>query len=233
MNTKAFKIFTLFLSLGFMSCHKSGSIVAPSSVTIVNALAGSDPIVPVFGIGNPPNFENAVQINYGSSQVYSPLSGNTSLSIKPITDTNHSIFNGNLDLKPGGIYSIYFSGNLTKPDTLLSWDIIPVHADSTVGIRFINLSPGSEALSINLIGTSDPVSAYNSLEYRKIGPFKSYPAHAGAASEYDFEIRNAKTGDVLATFNWSYSLFKNTTVVISGVENSGDNPIIVFTVNNY
>src|SRR5580658_3908700 len=69
--------------LTILSCNKnSGGLSSPASVNIVNAITTSKPLIPVFGTnGSIQYFASAQTVGYGSSALYSPLSGPNSLYI--------------------------------------------------------------------------------------------------------------------------------------------------------
>src|SRR5258708_9590726 len=145
-------ILAFALSPAILSCHKSGTLFAPVSLNVVNAIASSQQIIPVLGTTDTIlYFSNAVSIGYGSTQLYSHISGPNILYVVQGTDTAPSkekLFNGILDLTAGGIYSFFLAGDTTKADTLLVQDHIPQYSDSSAGAPFVYLSPGSQAISI-------------------------------------------------------------------------------------
>jgi hypothetical protein len=223
-----------------VACHKSnGAISAPASINIVNAIAKSNSIIPILGTSDAIQYySSAMTIGYGSGQLYSPSSGPMPLYIVQGTDTSdpkQRIFSGMFDLRAGGIYSFFLAGNAAAPDTLLVQDNIPVHNDSTAGIRIVNLSPGSQAISITLDGNSASSSEFNNIAYRQVTPFKTYMANGSVVgSQYTFVIRDQSSGDSLTSITWNYQLFKNYTLVISGSEDpASSTPIMGFFINNY
>jgi hypothetical protein len=95
------------------------------------------------------------------------------------------------------------------------------------------LSSGSQPISINLAGNDASQMEFNPIGYKQITAFKTYPDTCGISS-YNFEVRDKATDNLLTTFQWSFSLFKNNTLVISGSEDpASSTPISVFAVNNY
>jgi hypothetical protein len=198
-------------------------------------MATGNPVVPVFGTGPAQYYSSAQQVSYGSAQLYSPLSGSNPLSVVPITDTVFTIFKGSLILVAGDIYSFFLTGDTTKPDTLFVQDNIPLHSDSSVGIRIVNLSPSSQSISINLAGNAASQTEFSGLVYKQISSFKTYVANSSiAGSQYVFEVRDQASGNLLTTYTWSYHLFKNNTLVIAGSEDpTSSTPLMVFSVNNY
>ncbi|HTI11736.1 MAG TPA: DUF4397 domain-containing protein [Puia sp.] len=223
-----------------MSCHKSNNtITAPASLNIVNAIAGSQPVIPVLGTTDTIQYySSAASIGYGSTLLYSPLSGSNIIYVVQKTDTAPSkekLFNGTLSLEAGGIYSFFLSGDTTKADTLLVQDHIPVYSDSSAGVRFVNLSSGSQPFNVTLVGNDPSQTEFSGLGYRQISSFKSYIANSSVVgNRYTFVIRDQATGDSLMKFAWNYPRFKNNTLVIAGMKDSvGVKALKVFSVNNY
>jgi hypothetical protein len=222
------------------ACNKDKVTPTPAAITVVNAMATSNAIVPKFGSDTAGryyvdmNFYNPmVQVYYGGSQPYTRVAGLTPLLVVPITDTTFKIFNGNFKLQPADIYSFFLSGDTAHVDTMLVKDDIPYITDSTTGIRFVNLSIGGKSLTVNL--TSDAAhTPLASLGYRQISAFAKYPATAAVGSTYDFEIRDQATGDLLTTYTLYFPLFRSSTIVIAGAQDpASSTPLSVFSVNNY
>jgi len=235
-----FAIAALSLAIGF-ACQKAKYVPAPASITVVHAMFGGSTIVPKFGSDTagryyvgPTYGSTMVQVGYGGSQLYSRVAGTNPLLVVPITDTVFKIFNGSMSLQSGGIYSFFLSGDTAHADTMLVQDNIPYYADSSTGIRFVNLTVGGKAITINLSSDST-LTPIATLGYRQITDFMKYAATAAtdaAGGSYSFDIRDQATGDILNTFNWSYSRFKNNTLVISGSTDPGSTPDL-FTIANY
>ncbi|MES1249613.1 MAG: hypothetical protein ABUL46_02970 [Chitinophaga rupis] len=223
-----------------IGCHKSNNtITAPASLNIVNAIAGSQPVIPVLGTTDTIQYySSAAMIGYTSTLLYSPLSGPNILYVVQKTDTAPSkekLFNGTLNLDAGGIYSFFLSGDTTKADTLFVRDQIPVYSDSSTGVRFGNLSPGSQPFTITLNGNTPSQTEFSGLGYRQIASFKNYIANSSViGNNYKFVIRDQASGDSLMTYQWNYPRFKNNTLVIAGMKDSvGVKALRVFSVNNY
>lgn len=218
------------------ACRKDDTlkkVAPPVSFNVIHAMPTADPIVSIFGpdtVGK--YFSIGLQVYYGMAQFYSTISGQIPLRIAPITDTTHALYNKTLDLTGNGIYSLFLTGDNTKPDTLLTKDNIPVYTDSSAGVRFVNLAIGGKSLNINLPG--DAAHPITSLGYLHIGDFMKYPANPAVGGSYAFEIRDAATGDSLTTYTWAYTTFRSSTIVISGsTDPASPTPLYIFPVNNY
>jgi hypothetical protein len=238
---KNFRILLLIIviTVSALSCKK-GYIFKPGSVNafnIINATVNSQPVVSNFSNVPVKYYAEAQTISYGSSFEYSILSGNVPLYISQITDTTHTIFKGSFNLKPNTIYSLFLTGQITsnssQVDTLLTIDNPPYYSvkDSVAGVRFVNLSPGSNPISIDIQGNANG-SEVASLAYKKITPFKAYinTSEVPASGQYVFEFRDAASGTLLTTFTYNYmNRFENVTIIFDGLPSNQS----VFMVNNF
>lgn len=237
--------FFCVLLLGSLTACKKQIGILPaepiSSITVINAMPNSQPIIPVFGIDTALEyFINAQMIGYTNAQVYSPVSGSDGLYIVQESDTSEiggklEMFNGTLKLQAGGIYSFFLAGDTIQTDTLFIQDNIPNYSDSSAGVRFVNLATGSEAISVNIQGNLPTQTEFSNLNYKNVSNFNKYAANSNVPnSSYVFEIRDQGNDSLLLTWTWNYTLFKCNTLVISGSENALSlTPLQVFQVNNY
>jgi hypothetical protein len=248
--TQKFNIPAIFIIYCVLpSCRKQITSIQPlpnSSITLVNAVIGSNPLITTFTPDSTvASFYFATaQVGFQSWNEYSQQSGNSSMIIYQESDTNHVLFSGNFNFRPYSIYSLFLSGQLlaqNAPDTLLVEDFPPYHsaADSVIGVRFVNLSPGIPAISVDIAGGS-PGSEVGSLNYKGITNFKDYiltSTTPDPSMGYTFEFRLASTDSLLATFSFSLGSipeFKNVTIVFSGsIDPNAGSPLGTFMVNNY
>lgn len=150
----------------------------------------------------------------------------------------------NVDFPDGYIGSLFVAGTLKQPDTLLIKDQ-PLYfppADSSMGLRFVNLSQGGLPVSVNIRGQANGAEV-NGLPFKAVTEFRRYAANAAAGS-YVFEFRNSATGALLASFTisnvnnpgtaspnlWRY---RNFTLVLCGVPGSAVTPPSAFIVKNH
>lgn len=235
----------LLLIVTVMSCKKT-NVDLPSggsSLTIVNALVGSSPLVPNFNYNVALRYySRGQQIGYGSSFEFGNQSGELPLSLAQISDTVNTVFKSVVNLPKNTISSLFITGTLTTPESFQTTDNPPYHApaDSTVGIRFVNLSPGSSPVSVNIQGAANG-SEVTTLAYKGITAFKNYAATYNIGS-YTFEFRDVATGTLLASYklsgvnngdgkNTSQNTvrWKNITVALRGLPGSQG----TFRINNY
>jgi hypothetical protein len=216
-------LFLVFL----LSCKEEDKAPRLASVNVVNATVNL-PAVKVNYFGRPIGYAAYTnQVNYSANRVYSlPTSGPVSLVIVPSADTLKVVYTGELNLPPGDIYSLYLT-------ILLKESIPALYADSIMGVRFINLSPNSSPVAINILATP-AVKEVSSLAYKQGTDFKTYPAKK-ANSTYVFQVRDAATAALLATYTLTTTRFLNVTLALKGLAGTttGTNALGVMRVNNY
>jgi hypothetical protein len=209
------KLLTIYsivaLQLIALGCTKTKSMSGSASLTIVNAVPNSNPVItnfdPVSAKGNAEGslhyFATATQISYAGSWESGSYTGLTSLSLSQISDTMVSIWSGTLTLPVGSVHTLFLAGDTSAVDTLFTTDVIPYYpaTDSVTGIRFVNLSTGSSPISINLEGNPNG-SEVASLNYKGITTFKPY-LNNSTTQDYLFVIRDAVTGDSLTQFDFA------------------------------
>jgi hypothetical protein len=194
-------------------CQKTGSVPSTfgvASFTVVDAIPNTYQIIPVINTSGPiAYFNNAQSIYYGSFGEYSPPAGSDTVYVVHDSDTLDvglkaagQMFYGILSFSKRNSYSLFLCGSdTTSPDYLFTNDTLPYHGpnDSTVGIRFVNLSTGSSPISINLQGNANG-SEVESLSYKGITEFKDYFSNSSISSEgYTFVFRDAASGDSLTS----------------------------------
>lgn len=242
---------------------------AVASLTVINALPTSAALIPVSGTTGPVTFYNVSaspqygsfqsfgtigSVSYGANVVLTQTSGSDTFylvqrNVDTILDAHgkpsQTMFSGILDLAGNSAYSLFITGSdTTAPDNLFVHDMLPYHApgDSTVGIRFVNLSTNSQPVSINIEGLANG-SEVQSLAYKDITDFKNYPA-TNDISNYLFVVRDAVTGDSLTSYNLAgvnagssssanTVLFKNLTIALIGQPAGGTVSQKCIRINNF
>jgi len=228
------KLYLSFLiAIGLvLACRKTNN--ATQSIVALNVINASvvAPSVYVYFTQTASNFYlQESPVYYASSGEYSLPAGSSPLSVLSSSDTTTAIFQTNLSLAPGGIYSLYLSsGTGNQTGNQLIRDTIPTYADSSAGVRFINLSTDSGPINISLQGNNQ--NEFSSLVYEQITRFKTYPDNSNILNSggYNYVVSDA-SGNVLANFNWIPRVFKNNTLVICGLDSL--QTVQVFQVNNY
>jgi len=168
------------------------------------------------------------QLGYGNSHVSLLSTGSPNVEILASADTLHPFYNQNIPTVNGGIYSLYIYGQ-SPYQTMLLKDNIPAVQDSSAGVRFINLSPDSQPVTVNIQGDNN--AEFSSLAYKGITDFKMLSAKMNVGGVYNFEVRDAATQNVLYTYSWYFKPFFCQTLVINGLQSDGS--FSVFSVNNF
>lgn len=255
MKAFIFVLFLMGLLCSIQSCKKTNysSLSGGTSLTIVNAVVGSSNLVTDFtgsaGSKAPDSiiYLNALSIPYGSYSELGSYSGTTFLSVSPITDTLLSLWRGQFHLTNNAIHTLFLVGpDSLHIDTLLTTDVLPVHVDSSVGVRFVNVSPGSNPVSVDIQGRVNG-SEVASLAYKGVSPFINYPATASVSS-YVFEFTDVASGTLLATYTMNgvnagtgsdstsqnMLRWKNVTIALQGLPGgAGNNAQATFLINDY
>jgi hypothetical protein len=237
--------------------NKYASLSGGTSLTIVNLVPGSNSLVTNFSgaagskitADTLQYYTTAQQVAYGSFVELGGYQGVTPIAFSPITDTFFIEWSGSLTLPMNTIHSLYLGGTDTlQIDTLFTSDNPPAHSqgDSSVGIRYINLSFGSNPISVDIQGNS-PGSEVATLSYKGVTGFKSFPVTSETPDTCIFEFRDAATSTVLATYsmsglsngtngdqNTNLWRWKNVTLVLGGLPTgTGSTAQSVFEVNDY
>jgi len=209
------KIFLFsFCCLFFLNCNKTDALIQAVSLNVVNTSQGLENAklsFPTTGY-----YSQISGVDFGSNAVFTLPAGSSAITITNGLDSTKPIYTGSLTAGFGDVYSLYLAGDVGN-DIILKQDLIPAHADSSVGIRFMNLSPGSNAVSVNLVDSAFG-SEVPSMQYKDITDFKNYSASGTfIKSGYFLEFRDVDTGDLLATFKTgALPVFKNFTVILYG-----------------
>jgi len=233
------------------SCIKTTEPKGSAALILVNAMVGSGSLVTNFG-GNSPlqYYAGAFRANYGSfysGYKFNSYNGPGTLSLYNYPDTTQKpVLNVSFDLPSGSIHSLFLTGTLDHPESVFTEDKLPyyVSTDSSAGIRFVNLSPQSNPISINLQGGANG-SEVVSLPYKGVTAFKPYRATYDIAS-YSFEFRDATSGSLITTYTaWNVGspgqgyapnpwMFKNNTLALIGSPDStGRYQQQVLLINNF
>jgi len=217
------------------ACEKRNiDIPQLTSVNIVNAVVNTSAIKVNTTGASLTYLTYTDSVKFGAAKLYSLNAGpEAPMSIFSTTDTIKPLFNAYLPLGAGEMYTLFFSGQFPQADTVWVREELNNYTDSLIGVRFINLSPNSSSVKINIKGNTTQ-NEVNSLGYKQITSFKQYAAKS-INTNYPFEVRDVATNALLASFTLTYTRFHNHTLVIKGLAGvtSGANAFGVFTVNPY
>lgn len=198
----------VLICLCLFSCSKDKNPQGTSTLTIINAVTGSNLLVANFNGTVPLNTyrdANRLMYNFFSafSNQFTSYNGQLALGVYAYPDTlekSTPLFNLALDLPVGSVHSLFLTGTMEHPDTVFVTDQLPYYplADSITGFRFINLSPGSSPVSIRIQGRTGGAEV-SSLPYKGITGFRPYAAKA-ASEDYVFEFRDAGSGALITSY---------------------------------
>lgn len=196
------------LVLLLTACAKN-EIVRPGSaaLVIINGIPGSNLIRTSFSTSAPTVFYSANVLVYASftpsGNLYYPTAGSVPLNLYNQPDTlpkSIPLYSLSLDLPEGSIHSLFLTGSISAPESVLVKDEVPYYpaADSAMGVRFVNLLADNVPVHVNLV-SKPPGSELSELSYKGVTAFKKYPVKMDIA-DYVFEFRHATTGAVIASY---------------------------------
>lgn len=203
------KINVIVILILVSSCKKDNLQTRPiASLTLVNTVTGGQSVK----MGS-----LATTINNNAATTLAVNEDENDLYIWPVGDSAHPYYTySKFNSVDKDIYSLFLGGTPTAVNGILIKENIPYRTDSTGGIRFINLSPNSPPLNINLSATPS-VNEVSNLAYKQYTDFKSYPGLASTPT-YSFQVKNASTGALLLTYSVNpIPRFANITLVLRGM----------------
>lgn len=230
-------VILLFLSA---ACEKDkDEIKATANIMVINAAVGAGSVRVNPGAGSGFAYSKASDLGYGSSAVFGAFRGTNNITVVSSTDTTKTLFSRSVNLT--SISSLYLAGQTPTVDTLFRPESnLPyiqasvLNPDSSVYIRFVNLSPNSTPLNITI--RSAAANEVSALAYKGISDFKKY-ASKTASTSYIFEVRDAATNTLRSTltFNATTNRYKTLSLVIRGLmgTTTGTDAFGIFQVNYF
>jgi hypothetical protein len=195
--------------LAVQACKKSSLTSAPlASVNVTNVVVGGALLT-----------YNSTTLTVGNNN-YAQLTmnaGSSVLDLYPAANPQSPYYNQTIQTAPGENYSLFLSGAspIGGIDAVLIKESYTNYIDSVCGVRFINLSPNSDSISVNVTGLANG-SLVSGLGYKQYSGFIKLPAMA-ANPTYAFQIRDVGTGNVLASYTLTTPYFNNVTIVFRGL----------------
>ena len=217
-------ISAILLFLG-SACEKDKTeYKATANINVINATIGTGAVKVNPGAGSGFSYAAATSLPTYTASMYGAFTGNNAVTVVSATDTTKTLFQRSIDLQP--ISTLYLSGQAPTVDTMFRVEqnlpyiaAAVANPDNSVCIRFVNLSPNSVPLSINIKSTTTVPNEVTALPYKGISPFKKYDALT-TTPNYVFEIRNAATNAILFTTQ-AYTIanirYKTISFVIKGL----------------
>ncbi|MBB5437283.1 hypothetical protein HDC92_000951 [Pedobacter sp. AK017] len=220
-------VLLLMLSICCSSCKKDNFTTTPlASLKIVNTVTGGTP-AKLRGVFS-------TTINNNSNSNFGRLTGTQDLYVYPVADSLRPYYNNNqtISLDAQESYTLFLGGTPVAVTSLFvheNW----AQRDNNIRIRFLNFSPGSLAVKVNL-ATSVDVPEFSDVAFGQLTEFKAY-TKAVANSSYQFQVRNATTNVLIASFTMSVenvAAFNNATLVFRGVISGSPAPGISNVIHN-
>jgi hypothetical protein len=241
----------LITGLVIQSCKKEESTPALASITIVNA-AIDVTAAKAYASDKNANWSGIVAadaVNFAFFKHFGVFVGSKNVVAVNSADTTKTLYSGTGEFKQAGLNTLFLCGQSPSYEGVyLADENLPNYTEEVVGIRFINLSPNSPAISVNLTATP-AANETASLAYKQKTEFKTYPANAAVIpTGIAFQVKNATTGALLANYTLpaapvspyttatvAQARFKNVTLVIKGLvgTTTGVNAFGVFPVSHY
>jgi len=218
---KKINILILLAAIAFAGC-KQNYVVQPVpsvNINVVNAVNGGD----VLNLGN--SELSVFPYNYTQLPM---LSGNQTIKIATGDTPPVVYYDQTQNLETYAGYSLFLCGDSpANVESVFVKDNLAVFKDSVCAVRFINLMPGSDPISVNISGNANG-SEVQSLAYKNLSNFIQHPAKKVNKS-YSFDIRDAATGNLLTSYQLTTPFFNEVTIAIAGTTSG---PVIILD-NNY
>ena len=226
----------LCLVIGLLSCGDDDNHPIPTAaIKIINATVEAGLIMPKnfdFNISN----RAGTAIPFGGSERFTlPANTPTDLLLVKADDTLTTVLNETVNFEEGTIYSFFAAGRFPNVESVLIRDEFINYQDSTFGVRFVNMSPDSEALSVRISDTM--ANVVTDLGYKGASTFSPLPA-TGQGGTYTFEFVN-ENDEVLAATSFDpiseRAVFQNVTLALVGLadDGTGGNSLFVTTIDHF
>ena len=227
------------INILFSSCEEEEptGLTATSLKVFHGAVDG--PKVHINYFGRPITFFANPTLAYMSYERYTlPADTEREISIINAEDTLSQILSTSVSLSAGKSATLFLTGRDQSLDAWFLPDDFVALTDSLVGVRFINLSPDSDLVSVSVAGeTSNLVEG---LTFKYASEYIPLSATVEDGS-YSFEFKDDE-GNVLASSTLDplpafgiQPLFKNLTLVLVGLtgDGSGGNSLSVRQINHF
>lgn len=223
----------VIISFFCFSCKKTTyNNQTTGALNVINAAADLPSVNVYFSDSLGPSYEYQRPISPGTSYEWGVGTGDIAVTINSSADTANALYKGHIQVRAGGIYSLYVLGGQSKDNTLLLEDTIPVQKDSAIGVRFINLSSDSKPFTVNLAENDPTQFEFSNLGYKQVSAFKTYPKND--AMGYNFEVRDQASGDLVTSLSLYYTYYKSYTLMIYGsIDPSSPTPVAIGQINNF
>ncbi len=245
---KKILIIIAVFAIALQACKKNEAEPGLAALTVVNATVGAPELYTNNTGGSIIYSKYAANdiLGFGMSRAFAAKAGTRSVVITPGTDTTKTFYSQSVDFKAGVVNSLFLTGEMPNVEAVyVAAESFPKYKDNVIGVRLINLSPNSPAISINMSGTP-LVKEVASLSYKQKSDFKTYDGN-DVLKELTFEIRDAATQVLLASYtipsipdpayptvSMGSASFYNITLVVKGLIGGTDaNAFGVFPVPHF
>ena len=214
-----------------IACGEEDNVQFPTSLNVFHAV-NEAPSVHVDYFEEEISLSGNPVLTFGANiQLVLPSDQERGINFISAQDTTRVLLQETVRFGEGEIHSLFLAGTGENIESVLIEDLPKTFTDSIMGIRFINLSPDSGPISVNVEGETNTIGS--SLDYRVASDFNELPA-TREAGEYTFEFRDSN-GELLTSTTFDplplprssrdrplQRVFKNMTFVLVGLRDDGD-----------
>lgn len=202
-------ILALTLLAGLSSCKKDKSSPSNASLNMINCMVDTKYIISDFGIDRSFRYLWETKFaTYAEHNFYAQLSlpvGSHPVTIYNYPDTlskDAALKTITIEAKAADMLSLFFVGDKAHPDTMLIREEFPAHVygDSSFSVRFLNLSPGSSPVRVEVDGM--PQTLVSNLAYKARSGWNTFSAKADAGV-YVIRFKDQVSGNEIASYTIS------------------------------
>ena len=212
-KTLGWPLFALcFTTISLQSCVKNEApvYVETAALSVINA----SPSLATYNFYLNQQKMNAAALPYGGVIPYFTVAAGQHATKFTTAASIDAIIAKEIAPGAGKVYSLYLTGTDTQMDYLVVTEEMEVNPEKSF-LKFINLSPDAQALSL---GTDSLGKLADHKGYREISEFKEI-----AAKTHNFQIIDQETGSVLATLpQQNLSKGKHYTIIARGMRKPSD-----------
>lgn len=208
-KTVVVPILALLLFACMSSCKKETGYQSNATLNIINCMVDAEIIISDFGIDRSIKYLwEAKMSRYAEHNEYAQLSlpvGPQTITVYKYPDTlskDAALKTISFDAKARDMLSLFLVGDKTHPDTMLIREEFPAHVygDSTFSVRFLNLSPGSDPVRVEVDGMAQPL--VSNLAYKARSGWNTFSARLNAGT-YVIRFRDQVNGNEIASYTIS------------------------------
>lgn len=208
-KTAVAPILALLLIAGLSSCKKEMGYQTNATLNMINCMVDTDIILSDFGIDRSIRYLwEAKLYRYAEHNEYAQISlpvGSQTITTYNYPDTlskDAALKTISFDVRATDMLSLFYVGDKAHPDTMLIREEFPTHVygDSTFSVRFLNLSPGSNPVRVEVDGEAQPL--VSNLAYKTRSGWNTFSARLDAGT-YVIRFRDQANGNEIASYTIS------------------------------